>query len=204
MRMIGQGAEAKVFETEYLGKDAILKVRPSKGYRHPDLDIHLRTSRTKNEVRVMREARAAGVRTPVVYDIDLKECSITMEHIRGKKVKDILDQEPERSDEMCILIGRTLAKLHSSKISHGDLTTSNMIITPEGELCLIDLSLGDTIVELEDMGVDIHLMKRAFTSAHSGIDGSFDVLLESYTKEMKDGASVLKRVEDIKSRGRYT
>ena len=193
-----------MFRTEYMGRDAILKVRPKKGYRHPDLDKRLRASRTKNEARLMREARAAGVRTPVIYDVDLTECSITMEFIRGDMVKKILDEHPERSKKICVMIGEALAKLHKAKISHGDLTTSNMILTPEGELCFIDLSLGDTTIELEEMGVDIHLMKRAFTSAHSGIDGDLDVLLDSYIKNADDGESVMRRVEDIKSRGRYT
>ena len=204
MKVAGHGAEAKVFETEYLGRDAILKVRPVKKYRHPDLDWHLRSSRTKNEVRIIREARSAGVRTPVIYDVDLKECSITMEHIKGRCVKEILDTEPAGADDICRTIGKTLAELHKSKICHGDLTTSNMIITQSGELCLIDLSLGNTSIELEDMGVDIHLLKRAFTSAHSGLDDSFNVLLESYKKNMPDSASVMRRVEDIRERGRYT
>ena len=204
MNISGHGAEARVYETEYLGRDAILKVRPVKKYRHPELDWHLRSSRTRNEVRVIREARNAGVRTPVIYDVDLKECSITMERMKGHSVKVILDREPERSHEVCELIGRTLARLHGSGISHGDLTTSNMIVTPSGELCLIDMSLGNTSIELEDMGVDIHLMKRAFTSAHSGLDDSFDVLIDSYRRNMPDGDSVMRRVEDIRERGRYT
>ena len=204
MKVAGHGAEAKVFETKYLGRDAILKVRPVKKYRHPELDWHLRSSRTKNEVRVIREARSAGVQTPVIYDVDLKECSITMEHIRGRCVKDILDNEPNRSLEVCEIIGKTLAGLHKAGISHGDLTTSNMILTPAGELCLIDLSLGSTSIELEDMGVDIHLLRRAFTSAHSGIDNSFDVLIASYKDNMPNADLVMRRVEDIRERGRYT
>jgi len=204
MQMIGQGAEAKVFRTVYMEREAILKVRPMKGYRHPELDRRLRASRTKNEARLMREARAAGVRTPVIYDIDLKECSITMEYIDGKRVKEILDEQPERSEELCRMIGKALAKLHRAKICHGDLTTSNMILTPDGELCLIDLSLGDTTIDIEEMGVDIHLMKRAFTSAHSCIDDMFDVLINSYKENTSDGESVMRRVDDIKSRGRYT
>jgi len=204
MQMIGQGAEAKVFRTVYMEREAILKVRPTKGYRHPELDRKLRSSRTKNEARLMREARAAGVRTPVIYDVDLKECSITMEFISGKRVKEILDEQPERSDEICTMIGEALAKLHRAKICHGDLTTSNMILTPEGELCLIDISLGDTTIDIEEMGVDIHLMKRAFTSAHSGIDDKFDVLINSYKKNTPEGESVMRRVDDIKARGRYT
>ena len=202
--MIGHGAEAKVFTATFLERNAIVKVRPEKGYRHKELDKRLRTQRTKNEARVIREARRAGVRTPIIYDIDLNECSITMERISGSSVKTLLDEHPERADEICGMIGEMIAKLHMNKISHGDLTTSNMILADNGELCLIDLSMGNATAELEDMGVDLHLLKRAFTSAHSGIDDSFGKFTESYRKHMKNAPAVFAKVEDIKNRGRYT
>ena len=203
-REIGRGAEATVARTDFLGRDAVVKTRVAKGYRHPDLDSHLRTSRTRTEVRVMREARTAGVRSPVVYDTDLREGSITMEYVRGTSVKTILSEHPERAEEICSRIGEMIAKLHNSSISHGDLTTSNMILGDDGELYLIDFSLGDTRIDLEAMGVDLHLMERAFTSAHSDIGGAFDIIIDSYKKHMPDADKVLARVEDIKSRARYT
>ena len=201
---IGRGAEATIVRTEFLGRDAVRKTRVTKGYRHPELDQHLRSARTRTEVRVMREARSAGVRSPVVYDADLKDGTITMEYIRGESVKEILDEHPERASEICARIGEMIAKLHNRNISHGDLTTSNMIIGEDGEMYLIDFSLGDTRVDLEAMGVDLHLMERAFTSAHSGIDDAFGDIISSYKKHMPDADKVLARVEDIKSRARYT
>ncbi len=201
---IGRGAEAVVARTDFLGRDAVLKTRVAKGYRHPDLDGHLRTSRTRTEVRVMREARSAGVRSPVVYDADLREGSITMEYVHGTSVKTILTEHPERADEICARIGEMIARLHRNNISHGDLTTSNMILGDDGEMYLIDFSLGDTRVDIEAMGVDLHLMERAFTSAHSDIGGAFDIIIDSYRKHMPDADKVLARVEDIKSRARYT
>ena len=201
---IGRGAEATVTRTEFLGRDAVVKTRSVKGYRHPDLDSHLRASRTRTEVRVIREARDAGVRTPVIYDVDPSEGTITMEYVRGTSVKTILDEHPERAEEICAGLGEMIAKLHRNNISHGDLTTSNIILGDDGEMYLIDFSLGNTRVDLEDMGVDIHLMERAFTSAHSGIDDAFGHVIDSYRKNMPDAEKVLARVEDIKSRARYT
>ena len=201
---IGRGAEAVVARTDFLGREAVLKTRVSKGYRHPDLDGHLRTARTRTEVRVMREARSAGVRSPVIYDTDLKEGSITMEYVHGTSVKTILTDHPERAEEICARIGKMIADLHRNGISHGDLTTSNMILGDDGEMYLIDFSLGDTRVDLEAMGVDLHLMERAFTSAHSDIEGAFGIIIDSYRRHMPEADKVLARVEDIKSRARYT
>ena len=200
---IGRGAEATVEMADYLGKRAIVKSRVKKGYRHPDLDAHLRMLRTRTEVRVMADARGAGVRTPVIYDVDLDEGTMTMEFIDGASVKSVLDDEPERTQEICTKIGEMVAKLHNAKISHGDLTTSNMILK-DGEICLIDFSMGDTRVDIEQMGVDLRLLERAFTSAHSTIDGAFDIIIDSYKRNMPKSAQVLAKVEEIKGRARYT
>lgn len=202
--ILGCGAEATVYRTEYLGRDAVVKTRTPKGYRHSELDQRLRSSRTKNEARIMTEARKAGVRTPVIYDIDVKKCDITMEFVIGEKVKDVLDNEPSRADDLCIKIGEMIASLHNARISHGDLTTSNMILTPNGEICLLDISLGTTLAEIEDLGVDIHLLQRAFTSAHSGLEKEMGTMISAYEKKMKRSEEVMKRVTDIKNRGRYT
>lgn len=200
---IGRGAEAVVVLTEFDGKKAVKKIRSPKGYRHPDLDRHLRNMRAKNEAKVMEDAKEAGVRVPEVYRLDTKEASITMEFVEGKSVKEIIDDEPGRAKEMCEKIGRTVAKLHNAKLSHGDLTTSNMILIDD-EICLIDFSLGKRLAELEDLGVDFHLLERAFTSAHSGIDDAFSIIVESYRRDMPSADEVLKRVEVIKKRARYT
>lgn len=198
------GAEASILISEFLGRDSIVKIRSPKAYRHRDLDEHIRSSRMRNEVRLIREARSALVRTPVIYDVDTAECSITMEHVHGMKAKDALDAAPEKADWICSMIGSTLARLHNAGICHGDLTTSNMIITESNELCLIDFSMGTTSAEIEDMGVDIRLLERAFSSAHPGLQEAYGKLLESYSAEMGRSGEVFRKLEEIKSRGRYT
>ena len=202
--ILGCGAEATVRRIEYLGREAVIKTRSPKGYRHPELDQRLRSSRTKNEARIMAEARKAGVRTPVIYDIDTKECSIIMEYVAGRKAKDVLDDEPAKAKELCEKIGEAVAKLHNSGIAHGDLTTSNIILMPDGELCFFDFSMGSTLAEVEDMGVDIHLLQRAFTSAHSRLEKELGSMIICYKKKMNGSKNVMDRVEDIMSRGRYT
>lgn len=198
------GAEAVISETVFLGKDAVVKSRPSKTYRLPELDTHIRVSRTRNEARIMHEARNAGVRTPCIYDIDLKECSITMERIRGRVVKDVLDTDHDGAERICRMVGETVARLHSARICHGDLTTSNMILTEGGDICLIDLSMGCTRAETEDIGVDIRLLERAFTSTHVGLEDAFGSLMDSYYANIPDPKAVRRKVEEIRNRGRYT
>lgn len=198
-----QGAEAIVTEETFLGHRALMKYRPAKTYRLPELDTHIRSARTKNEAKIMHDARAAGVRTPCIYDIDLSKCSIVMEFIEGKSVKDVLNHCPERADEICEKIGQVIARMHSAGICHGDLTTSNMILENDG-ICLIDFSMGCTKADLEDIGVDLRLLERAFSSAHVGLELSFSKLMNTYYSNVSNAKQVRKKLEDIKNRARYT
>ncbi|MCL2509789.1 MAG: Kae1-associated serine/threonine protein kinase [Methanomassiliicoccaceae archaeon] len=201
---IAKGAEAEIYATCFLGRDALVKVRSPKRYRVPELDSAIRASRTKNEARLMKEARKAGVRTPSLFDIDQKEFSITMENVKGVRVKDIFDRDPSSAGEICRMIGRTVADLHNHGICHGDLTTSNMILTEDRRICLIDLSMGKTNAELEDLGVDVHLLKRAFVSAHPDLDDAFSELMKAYIEIKSEPEKLLHKVEEIEGRGRYT
>ena len=202
--MVTSGAEGSVYRTSYLGRRAMVKIRSPKQYRIPELDRRIRSQRIRAEARLIREARSAGIRTPIIYDVDTKECSITMEEVDGITVKAYLDQHPEDAERVCRLIGTDIARLHNSKICHGDLTTSNMILTKDGRLCLIDFSMGASLIGVEDMGVDIRLLERAFYSAHPTIKNAFGDFIDAYCETKTDSKQVMDKVQEIKDRGRYT
>lgn len=58
--LLKQGAEARVYRAEFLGKPAIVKERFQKRYRHPVLDEKLTHRRTVQEVRSILRCRRAG------------------------------------------------------------------------------------------------------------------------------------------------
>ena len=58
--------------------------------------------------------------------------------------------------------------------------------------------------ELEDKGVDMHLLEEAFHSAHHERSELFDTVKSSYTGSYSGGAEVLRKVKEIERRGRYT
>lgn len=198
------GAEARLDSSVWMGRDVVLKQRVVKGYRHPALDKSLQTFRIKNEVRLMLEARAAGIAVPIIYSIDISENRIVMEEVKGMRVKDALEQLPkEKAEEVAKKIGEIAGKLHAADIVHGDLTTSNMIL--EGNrIVTIDFSLGSKTSELEDKGVDMHLLEEAFHSAHYRRSELFELVKDCYVRTYSGGAEVLKKVKEIEKRGRYT
>lgn len=198
------GAEARLDSSVWLGRKVVVKQRVVKGYRHPALDRALQTFRIKNEVRLMLEARRAGIPVPVIYSVDLAENRIVMEEVEGVRVKDALEGLPEeRAEEVCRKIGEIAARLHANDIVHGDLTTSNMLLDGD-RIVLIDFSLGSKSSELEDKGVDMHLLEEAFHSAHYRRSGLYRAVKEAYVAAYPEGAEVLKKVREIERRGRYT
>ncbi len=198
------GAEARLDSGVWMDRDVVYKQRVVKGYRHPALDKAIQTFRMKNEVRLMLEARRAGIAVPIIYSVDLEGNRIIMEEIKGMRVKDALEGLPEeRAEEVCRKIGGIAARLHANDIVHGDLTTSNMLLDGES-IVLIDFSLGAKTSEVEDKGVDMHLLEEAFHSAHYRRSRLYEVVKEAYCSGYQRGAEVLKKVKEIERRGRYT
>ncbi len=198
------GAEARLDSAEWMGRKVVHKQRVVKAYRHATLDKSLQTFRIKNEVRLMLEARRAGIAVPVIYSVDLSDNRIVMEEIEGHRVKDALEELPkEGAEEVARKIGEIAAKLHANDIVHGDLTTSNMLLDGN-RIVVIDFSLGSKTSELEDKGVDMHLLEEAFHSAHYRRSELYELVKDSYVKSYPDGAAVLKKVQEIEKRGRYT
>ena len=204
MEIIRRGAEAEIGLDIRMGRRVIIKSRVVKGYRHPQLDSELRSSRTRNEARLIQEARRLGVSTPIIYDIDLQEAEIVMQDIHGQRVKDALASASEdEARNICREMGRMAALLHGGGMVHGDLTTSNMMISGE-KIWLIDFSLGGRNATLEEIGVDLHLLREAFTSAHSDILDLFQEVMDSYSRYYDDAEQVFEKVKEIEGRGRYT
>jgi len=198
------GAEAKLDSATWMGRKVVIKQRVVKAYRHPRLDKSLQTFRLRNEVRLMFEARRAGIAVPVIYSIDIAENRIVMQEVTGTRVKDALEQLPEEAAiRVCQRIGEIAAKLHANDIVHGDLTTSNMLLEGD-EIVLIDFSLGSKSAELEDKGVDMHLLEEAFHSAHYRRAALYDVVKNAYATTYPEGKAVLQKVREIEKRGRYT
>ncbi len=203
-KIIYQGAEAKICISKYMNFDVVEKRRLKKGYRIKQIDESLISTRTKEETKLMIAARKAGVSVPIIYDVDLLKGIITMEYLKGKRIKDILNDIDEKNRmRICIKIGKSIARFHNNDIIHGDITTSNMIILND-KIHFIDFGLGEINSEIEAKGVDLHVLMEAIESTHSKYSNCFNYVLEGYKKELKQDANqVFKKIQDIVKRGRY-
>ncbi len=206
-RILKKGAEASLFLASWHGRKVIIKERFPKKYRPAELDEKIRNYRTMHEPQLMHEAKKAGVPTPIIFQVDMKNDRITMEFVEGKQVKQMLDNISARErQDLCVKIGKLIGKLHKHRVVHGDLTTSNMILNREGKIFLVDFGLGEKNMELEARGVDLHLMKRGLQSTHYGVAGEcFRAVMEGYSGVCgeKETEKVIEKIHEIERRGRY-
>ncbi|RAL09075.1 serine/threonine protein kinase BUD32 [Aspergillus homomorphus CBS 101889] len=137
-------------------------------------------------------------------------------------------REEDRMKDFLRRIGGAVGKLHAAGVIHGDLTTSNLILRGtnlgvkkegegdavdegrdglghvglEGEVVLIDFGLAGQSVQDEDRAVDLYVLERAFGSTHPRTEGFFAEVLEGYRASYRGSVSVLKRLEEVRMRGR--
>ncbi|XP_066932383.1 EKC/KEOPS complex subunit TP53RK-like [Clytia hemisphaerica] len=217
MKLFKQGAEARLYKADFLGKKVIIKERFQKTYRHPQLDLKLTQKRTLQEARAILRCRKAGISTPLVYFIDHKKHQIFMEEILDsltlrERIDTLLklntDEAKSQLVSMAKAIGKMIAHIHSVDIIHGDLTTSNILVTSKNDkedYVLIDFGLSSVSKFSEDMGVDLYVLERAFLSTHPNTEWLFAEILDSYFKcitDPKRNKEIMEKLEEIRMRGR--
>lgn len=206
---VSRGAEAAVRKVDWWGFPALLKERDSKTYRPKALDERLRRERTRTEARLLVEARRLGVRTPILYDIDLVHHRLTMEELPGPTLKDVLERSA--GDPMALhaplrAFGLALGHLHAGGISHGDLTSSNVLFPegPGGPPAFLDLSMGSRSPGVEELGIDLHLVEEDLKALSPHGEALFRVFLEGYAEGHPKGhRDVRARAKEIRGRVRY-
>jgi Kae1-associated kinase Bud32 len=206
---VSRGAEASLRAVEWMGLPALLKDREVKNYRPKALDERLRRERTRTEVRLLVDARKLGVRTPIVYDVDLAKHRLILEQLAGPTLKEMLE-DPSLSLESLVeavrKFGEGLGRLHAGGISHGDLTSSNVLYPTgaSGPPAFIDLSMGSRSPGLEELGIDLHLVEEDLKALHPKSDALVRAFFEGYATGNPTGAKdVRARAKAIRGRVRY-
>ncbi|KAI0607646.1 Serine/threonine-protein kinase bud32 [Pyrenophora tritici-repentis] len=170
---ITQGAEALVYKTTFLTPSTPVVVK----YRPPKPYRHPTLDRRLTKQRLLAEARS------LIHNL-------------------------------MRLVGTEVGKLHNLGVCHGDLTTSNIMLrTPpslpssdadslDGTVYLIDFGLTSASIQDEDKAVDLYVLERAFAATHPAAEPLFQEVLAAYGEMGKGAKSVLRRLEDVRLRGR--
>ncbi|KAL4923383.1 serine/threonine protein kinase BUD32 [Aspergillus undulatus] len=142
------------------------------------------------------------------------------------------DEEEKKVRDLMRRIGAAVGGLHRAGVIHGDLTTSNLMLrspshspsqsasqstatngagagneggespSMEGEVVMIDFGLASQSSADEDRAVDLYVLERAFGSSHPRTERFFEEVLVGYKESYKGAVSTLKRLEDVRMRGR--
>jgi len=202
MKLIKKGAEADIYITKWNNSKAILKIRKTKNYRNPILDANLRKQRTIKESQILSKVKSYGIPTPLVYFVNLKKSSIIMQQIPGKPIHDLPDS---KIISLSKRMGNLVGLMHKNGIMHGDLTTSNFIVS-KGKMFVLDFGLANKTNKPEDHAVDLRLLKEILNSAHTKImNKSWSNFLKGYKSAVGTAyfSKITNLVKVIESRGRY-
>ncbi|MBD3253587.1 MAG: Kae1-associated serine/threonine protein kinase [Candidatus Lokiarchaeota archaeon] len=207
-KLLHKGAEASLYYGHWFNKEVIFKQRIPKKYRIEKLDRAIRNLRTIKEARALIRVKEYGICVPQVYEINTDNSTIIMKYIEGQKLKNLLNVIDEKTkDRYFQILGDYIAKLHQTGQIHGDITTSNVIITETGKLFLIDFGLYENSDSIEDKSTDIHLLKRVLISSH-GQDYNlcYQAFLTGYRDsyiDQKECNRIINNIAVIETRGRY-
>ncbi len=190
VRGSARGAEAIV----ELCRSTAAKRRLYKRYREPALDARLIAERTRAEARLIATARRAGVPTPVIHNVTAD--TIVMDRVDGMLLTHRMSADSIQE------AGRVVGKLHGAGIMHGDLTTSNMIVR-DGQCVLIDFGLSQVTTEIEQRGVDLHVLFQTLTSTTVDSMALKAAFCEGYRETFAGADEVIAREHEIELRGRY-
>ena len=144
--------------------------------------------------------------------------------LKGREKEKVEGKRMEELGGLMSRMGTAVGRLHQIGVVHGDLTTSNLMLRPpkekgqaveesgmdqesgksslEGDVVIIDFGLAGQNIQEEDKAVDLYVLERAFGSTHPTIEDAFQDALAAYGKSYKGGNIVLKRLADVRMRGR--
>src|SRR3954464_8619122 len=140
----GQGTVYKATDTK-LGRAVVIKVLP------PELTV-----KEANLKRFEREARlASSLDHPNICTIfDLNDIEgvhfIAMQFVEGKNVRDLVNGRPldlRSALTITIQVADALAAAHERGIVHRDIKAGNVMVTPSGQVKILDFGLAKLVDE---------------------------------------------------------
>src|SRR5687767_13591168 len=147
LEKLGEGGQGTVYKAidSKLGRTVVIKVLP------PEL-----TAKEANLKRFEREARlASGLDHPNICTIfDLQEIDgihfIVMQYIEGRNVRQLVNGRPlslESALSIALQTSEALSAAHSRGIIHRDIKAGNVMVTPTGQVKVLDFGLAKLLDE---------------------------------------------------------
>jgi len=156
LEKLGEGGQGTVYKAidSKLGRTLVIKVLPAE-----------LTAREANLKRFEREARlASALDHPNICTIfDLNEINgihfIAMQYIEGRNVRQLVNGRPlslESALSIALQTADALAAAHARGIIHRDIKAGNVMVTPSGQVKVLDFGLAKLLDEEQARTSGIH------------------------------------------------
>jgi tetratricopeptide (TPR) repeat protein/predicted Ser/Thr protein kinase len=141
LEKLGEGGMGVVYKAQDIKLDRLVALK--------FLPPHL-TSEFEEKERFIHEAKAASAlnhtNITTIYEIDEFEGQmfIVMEYVEGKTLKQIIEKETlpiKKALDIGIQICEGLAMAHEKGIVHRDIKSDNIMLTPRGQVKIMDFGL---------------------------------------------------------------
>ncbi|MFW9778790.1 MAG: KEOPS complex kinase/ATPase Bud32 [Candidatus Heimdallarchaeota archaeon] len=201
--LIAKGAEAMVYKGKFLDLSVIIKRRPPKKYRLPQIDQIIRLQRLRAEARIIKLAWQLGIRVPALLGIDTEKRTLIIEEIKGVTLYELVVTLPAFNlIPIFHELGRQIGLLHRNDIVHGDLTVFNVIVDEEIPW-LIDFGLAQMTIEHEKHADDLLLFQNTLKAVSPHYKDLIAGFQSIYLETNENGPKVFEQVKKIASRARY-
>lgn len=156
-----------------------------------------------------------GVPVPAIYFTNDEKNEVILEEIVGDSLREHLllkerslskEEYQNHFAEICIYLGKVIAKMHFGGLIHGDLTSANVMLRngKMDHVVLLDFGLSYQKELPEDKAVDLYVFERALSALHDGLEGTtFEAIRKGYESfNLEHATIVYKKLEEVRLRGR--
>ena len=148
---IGAGAMGEVYRAhdERLDRDVALKVLPA-----GMLDDEASRRRCRREALALSRLNHPNIET--VFDFDAQDGIdfLVMEYVAGRTLSHVLAERTMTEKEVMkigLQLAMALEEAHEKGVVHRDLKPANMVVTPKGQVKVLDFGLAD-LLEMGEAG----------------------------------------------------
>jgi tetratricopeptide (TPR) repeat protein/predicted Ser/Thr protein kinase len=150
---VGEGGMGVVWKAEdtVLRRTVAVKVLPAEASRN-----HERRAMFFDEARLASSLSDAHIAQVYEFGQEGNLEFIVMEYVEGKALNKILHGRPMEPDKVAAIgvqVARALSRAHRKGLLHRDLKPSNILMTPDGEVKVVDFGLA-TLFERKDSTPD--------------------------------------------------
>lgn len=172
---LGSGSFGTVFHARdtLLDRDVALKI------------LHREGNPTE---ALLSEARAAAALSHpnvcAVHTIDTSNGApmIVMEFVEGRSLANIIKEGPLPLDQVCVFGRQTalgMSSAHEAGVIHGDLKPGNLVVTPDGQIKVMDFGLSRRFAP---GNVEEDTLPHSIGSTSSGLSGTLGYLAPEIAK----------------------